>query len=75
MQGIEQEHLNTINQLLSGNVPSVSNQQGGNSAGQQQPSQQQMNTATDESTTNESAEYSTILDHAFPIYRQCTDTK
>ncbi|HHV95305.1 MAG TPA: spore coat protein [Clostridiaceae bacterium] len=41
---IEQEHLNTINQLLSGNVPSVSNQQGGSSAGQQQPSQQQMNT-------------------------------
>lgn len=35
---IEQEHLNSINQLLNGQIPAMNNQQGGN----QQPQQQQM---------------------------------
>ena len=39
---IEQEHLNTINQLLSGKVPPLGNQQGGNTASQQQSNPQQM---------------------------------
>lgn len=37
---IEQEHLNTINQMLSGQIPAISNQQGGSSTSQQQQSQQ-----------------------------------
>jgi len=37
---IEQEHLNTINQLLNGQIPAMSNQQGGNNANQQQLQQQ-----------------------------------
>ncbi|NMB98282.1 MAG: spore coat protein [Clostridiaceae bacterium] len=40
---IEQEHLNTINQLLNGQVPSLNNQQGGSGSQQQQQQQQQMN--------------------------------
>lgn len=34
---IEQEHLNTINQLLSGQVTPVNNQQGATNSSQQQP--------------------------------------
>jgi spore coat protein CotF len=37
----EKEHLNTINQLLSGKVPSVNNQQGVGEQQQQQPQQSQ----------------------------------
>jgi len=36
----EQEHLKTINQLLSGQVPTVNNQQSGGNSNQQQQSQQ-----------------------------------
>jgi len=38
---IEQEHLNTINQLLSGQVPQMNQQSGGQQQGQQQQSMQQ----------------------------------
>jgi len=38
----EQEHLNTINQLLSGQVPSVGGQQGQQAQNQQTQNQQQM---------------------------------
>jgi spore coat protein CotF len=34
---IEQEHLNTINQLLNGQLPSLNNQQNAGSSSQQQP--------------------------------------
>ena len=33
---IEQEHLNSINQLLSGQIPALNNQQGGGNSSQQQ---------------------------------------
>jgi spore coat protein CotF len=33
---IEQQHLDSINQLLNGQIPDMSNQQGGSSTGQQQ---------------------------------------
>ncbi|MEL7565608.1 MAG: spore coat protein [Dehalobacterium sp.] len=36
---IEQEHLKSINQLLSGQVPALNNQQGGGSTSQQQQQQ------------------------------------
>ncbi|WP_139904848.1 spore coat protein [Clostridium thermarum] len=43
---IEQEHLNTLNQLLNGQVPALNNQQGGNQQQQQQqPQQMQANSA------------------------------
>ena len=38
---IEQEHLNSINQLLNGQVPAMNNQQGGGSTNQQQASNTQ----------------------------------
>jgi spore coat protein CotF len=48
---IEQEHLNTINQLLSGQIPKLNNQQsGGNSSQQQQ--QPNNNVQTQSSGTN-----------------------
>lgn len=40
---IEQEHLNTINQLLSGQVPALNNQQSGGNTNQQQQPQQSLN--------------------------------
>ncbi|MDF2673806.1 MAG: coat protein [Clostridiales bacterium] len=38
---IEQEHLNTINQMLNGQVPAMNNQQSGGSVNPQQNQQQQ----------------------------------
>jgi spore coat protein CotF len=38
---IEQEHLNSINQLLSGQIPAMNNQQGGGSTNQQQANNSQ----------------------------------
>jgi spore coat protein CotF len=38
---IEQEHLNTINQMLSGQVPALNNQQGGGITNQQQQQSKQ----------------------------------
>jgi spore coat protein CotF len=46
---IEQEHLNSINQLLSGQVPAMNNQQSGGSSNQQQ--QQATNAAQPQNTT------------------------
>jgi spore coat protein CotF len=48
---IEQEHLNTINQLLSGQVPAL-NQQSGGGAQQQQGLQQQSNYSQLQNTVN-----------------------
>lgn len=47
---IEQEHLNTINQLLSGQVPQMNNQQGG--GGTNQTQQQQQSQQTQQSFNN-----------------------
>jgi spore coat protein CotF len=50
---IEQEHLNSINQLLSGQVPALNSQQGGGSGNQQQQqSQQPQNTAVNLQTSD-----------------------
>lgn len=43
---IEQEHLNSINQLLSGQIPSTNSQQSGGNANQQQQQQQQSGSFT-----------------------------
>jgi spore coat protein CotF len=45
---MEQQHLNTINQLLSGQIPAT-NQQGGNNSQQQQQQQQQQKNFTPQS--------------------------
>jgi spore coat protein CotF len=48
---IEQEHLNTVNQLLSGQVPALNNQQGGGNGNQQQ-SQPSNNSQVQNSTSS-----------------------
>jgi len=55
---IEQEHLNTINQMLSGQVPAMNNQQGGGnqqSSGNQQQQQQQTQQSAGFKTQNNTA--------------------
>lgn len=45
----EQEHLETINQILNGKIPSINNQQSG---GNQQQSQQQQSTSSQQSSSS-----------------------
>lgn len=49
---IEQEHLNSINQLLNGQVPALNNQQGGGNTNQQQQQQPSNNFQTQSSSAN-----------------------
>lgn len=51
---VEKEHLNTINQLLSGQVPAMSTQQGGGSTNQQQQPQAQSQQSQQSSTNMQS---------------------
>ena len=51
----EQQHLDTVNQMLQGEVPDMNQQQGGQQGGQQQPGQQQFQPAMDQSGKDQDA--------------------